>query len=125
MKAATEFSLDFDPDKLEDPELKEIFENSTAKIIWCCIKKNHLTDQFFCKNLLKASKKIDEGILQRQYISYSHFLDACYYLLKDFGLIPVNDTYVIDNEFWISIYDMILGGYFRITIDLKKEVKEN
>jgi len=53
----------FDPSKTDNKEVKKVFEDETARILWIAIKRNRLVDENFNKNILYLAKVIDiEGI---------------------------------------------------------------
>lgn len=55
------FELKFDPlDKDLRKELKEVFENRLARILWMGIKQRHLTSQYFESHCLDTSKLFEK-----------------------------------------------------------------
>jgi len=101
--------LEFDPEKLDDPDLVKIFKSHTAKVLWCCIKAGHITDQFFNEKILYISGVIDVKRKDSLY-SYNDFVKIIE-PLRDFGRIHVREfgrsTAVIDHEFWGGVYASI------------------
>ena len=58
MNKIEKLDFTFDPFKSENPDIKAVFEDDLAQIIWCAIKRNHLVDQYFNKNCLVLAKEL-------------------------------------------------------------------
>ncbi|MCK5624863.1 hypothetical protein KAI04_03410 [Candidatus Pacearchaeota archaeon] len=54
--------VDFNPEKITDLEVREVFADERARTLWLAIKPRHLTDQYFNRNCLSAGKSIKKGI---------------------------------------------------------------
>lgn len=109
MHAIQEVKLQFDPAKNEDEEIREIFKDSTATILWCSIKSGHVTSQYFNKNVLEVAKKYNKTHTR----DYDTFLDIVSKLLV-FGKVTVNQTIMqcdqkIDHEFWGDVFRSVIG----------------
>lgn len=108
MKPITNPKITFDPEA--DPTIKKIFDNRASAVLWCCIKSGHITDQYFDDKILKMAEKLQEKLPTK----YQKFLKVVRPLTEHFGKVysashgmySSHET-VIDNEFWMGIYDMI------------------
>lgn len=57
-------------------EVKDVFDNKFARILWLSIKQQHLTDQYFNKNCLDAGERLEKGVKnedQLRNILFIHF----------------------------------------------------
>lgn len=114
MKCIEVAKLSFDPETTEN--LKDIFECHQAKVLWCCIKNNHVTSQFFNKKILSVG--LD---LQKNYAcSYTEFIKICS-PLSDFGIVNIREFghyhRETDHEYWGGIYEKAIHhAYFKIEI---------
>jgi hypothetical protein len=60
-KGAEIITLAFNPEKTDDTEIRQVFSDNLAKILWLFIKRNHLVSQHFnkhCIGLAKCIRKI-------------------------------------------------------------------
>lgn len=104
-------TLHFDPKKSDNPDIKKIFSDRTSTILWCSIRVNHITDQYFNGLILEAVKKFNTC---RDTRDYHAFLKATYSLNEQFGRVTIEQrlgpsTSVIDHEFWADIFKAIHG----------------
>jgi len=49
--------INFDPN--EDPTIKNIFENKTARNLWCLWRRGHIVSQDFHDAVLEIAERID------------------------------------------------------------------
>jgi hypothetical protein len=105
------FTLRFDPEESENLDIKMIFRNKTAKIIWCAIKSAHVTDQYFNSTVLEVGETLTHA---EDPCDYRAFLALTAKLNRTFGRICVYESlmqhqYEIDHEFWSDIFKAING----------------
>jgi hypothetical protein len=62
--------LCFDPDDSEDEQIRAVFADREARMLWLAIKQGHITSTNFCKSCLRYAevirKKRDEGKLNEE-----------------------------------------------------------
>lgn len=125
MHARNIIKIRFDPKKSENPEIRKIFENHKATVLWCCIKNNHITSQYFNETILETVELLNE---KGYYPKYHDFLNCCFKLTRNFGKVPVTNSNIgpglfeIDHEYWSDIYKMVyLKTPFKLEIILDEE----
>jgi len=128
MKAPSEIKIGFDPTNA-DPEIRQVFNNRTAMILWCCIKNTHLTDQHFPRLCLEVASSVD-NISYPENIKYSSFMRYASPLNSKFGRVTVyehgpNSQSAVDNEFWGGIFMIIKGQRnLRLISDIRDSAPE-
>ena len=50
--------LNFDP-KTASQEFQKVFANDLTRTLWLAIKQSHLTDQYFCKSIIRYAVAIN------------------------------------------------------------------
>jgi len=115
MKCLEIAKLQFKPEN-SDNEIKEIFECYESKVLWCCIKSNHVTDQFFNTRIIAVAKELQ----QHQPNEYDEFIKLCEPLVNLFGRITIQGTAFdmlqptkTDHEYWSGIFNHINGKGFK------------
>jgi hypothetical protein len=105
-----EYQINFQPEESKDPEIREIFKSRTAQILWCSIKQNNITHQYFNATVLEIAKRLDEYRPEPGgYLDYPEFIAITRKLNTQFGVVTVEEfmlgcSQVVDNEFWADIY---------------------
>ncbi len=110
MKAPEKVILAFDP--IEAGVVS--FTSRTAKILWCCIRKQHIVDKNFDSQVFGFAEWLDEEWPE----TYEHFKDkvSCTELRK-FGTnwvnlhpgFPSSGSQVLDDEFWQGVWEYLQG----------------
>ena len=103
------FNLVFDINASSNVNIREIFKNRIATILWCSIKSGHIADQYFDQLILKVSKELEND---QDSCNYQEFLKITSSLNNQFGRICVWETmfdkqFEIDHEFWSDIFKAI------------------
>ena len=119
--------LGFDP-KTQDPILKKIFSNAYARTMWCCIRRQHITDQFFNKKILWFVEDFNDLQLNKKLNYYSfHRLTLRYF--RDFGRCNSRKMKIAgylwhitgdisDRKFWLQTYKyMCLKPLLKCTVN--------
>ena len=118
MKNLEVFKFGFDPDKCD----LEVLKNRVSRIIWTCIKNNHLVDQYFNDDVLNVAKRIKTNN-PSNYQEFKNIIRAS--PLNVFGRITVDEKVLfcqteMDHEFWGRVWRYIKGrSKFRIEIQEK------
>ena len=119
MKAPEEVVLAFDPEEAGVAS----FTSETAKIIWCCIRKQHIVDQHFDSQVFGFAEYLDEV----QPRSYSEFKELVYRSeLAKFGTIMGQNRRIcrlLDDEFWTGVWNYI-SGHSKLKIKISIPIKE-
>lgn len=110
MKAPTKVTLAFDPDEAGLAS----FTSDTAKIIWCCIRKQHIVHQHFDSQVFGFAEYLDEN-MPDDYGSFKSMV-ACTDL-RVFGICytgtPMEQRCCshreLDDEFWQGVWEYIKG----------------
>jgi len=105
MKAPTKVTLGFYPDKNTHP----VFESRIGKILWTCIKNQHLTSTFFSNDVLGTAVVIEEKD-PKNYKDFKKIINNS--KLREFGTDCVKEyMYSCDrklsDEFWEQVYKYI------------------
>jgi len=103
MHAPEIICLNFNPEESEDEKIREIFRNRIARILWCCLRNNHVTDQYFNNIVLEVTEEINDSL------TYDDFLKRAAKLTKLYGRCTVDEGSRIDNEFWGDVFKAIKG----------------
>jgi hypothetical protein len=53
-------TLGFDPSRIVDPVMREIFDDDTARTMWLALRQHRLVSQDFNRSVLKAAEWFDE-----------------------------------------------------------------
>jgi len=120
MKAPEKVVLAFDPEKSD----LLILHNRVGKILWCCIKYQHLAGESFNRDVQYATSLVD----QTKPENYTHFKDIIHISqLNIYGTIGNCHNHILDPEFWEKIWKYITGEEkLKITISSEsKDAKEN
>lgn len=129
-KCIEKSQLGFNPKTTKDETIKKIFKCPVARTLWCCIRANHITDQYFNDRILEASKtywELKESEKSNTHFShYFDFMKAVNGLSHTYGIIFVKDGYhewsIPDSEYWVSVWKHI--GFFEEGIKYEV-VKQN
>ena len=107
MKAPTKVTFGFNPD---GEDLHPVFKNRIGKILWACIKDQHLTCTMFSYNVLNIATTIEEkdpknyndfkGIIKNS--SLSEFGTDC---VKEY---MYSSDRKLSDEFWEQVYKYII-----------------
>lgn len=110
MKVPTRVTLAFDPEKSGLVS----FSSEVGKILWCCVKYQHLADQYFDLHISQVAEyinvnKIDTYEAFKNHISVSK--------LNMFGIVYKGTRMEIiacchrelDDEFWQGVWEYITG----------------
>lgn len=112
MKIKEVYKLGFDPATCEDEEVRRVFKDDIAKVLWVTIKSQHLASQYFNREMLEAADRIRsaaKGYVYRLY--FDEFVRACG---LDYTYGKVADG-IRDNEFWYGIYLVVCKhGFFKV-----------
>ena len=105
MKAPIKVTFGFYPDKNVHP----VFENRIGKILWACIKDQHLTSTFF-SNYAHRTAIIIEKENPKNYNEFKKIIKNSE--LRDFGTDCIKEyMYTCDrelsDEFWEQVYKYI------------------
>jgi hypothetical protein len=110
MKAPEKVKLAFDPTEAGIVS----FTSRTAKILWCCIRKQHIVDQHFDSQVFGFAEWLDEEWPD----NYEHFKDKVFRTeLRKFGTNWINThpgfsssgSPVLDDEFWQGVWSYLQG----------------
>lgn len=105
--------LGFDPEKAS-LEIRQVFANETARTLWLVIKQRCLTNQNFCRLILKYAPEIDK-------MKKSGSLNAVslFRLLSGFARAPMQGV-IGPEDFSIAeeIYPFVMGEKF-ITYEIE------
>ncbi len=124
MKAPETITIAFDPFEAGIVS----FTSKTAKIIWCCIRKQHIVDQHFDAQVFGFAEYLDENMP----IDYKQFKEMIYRTeLCKFGINHVGTDFQIrmctnrqlDDEFWQGVWEYI-SGEKELEIIMPEEVKQ-
>lgn len=117
MKVPTKVVFTFDPDKKNIPALSD----RVGRILWVCIRYQHIVSQYFNGNVQDVALRIAE----KKPKSYDEFKRIILYSgLHVFGTrCPVNKMGnplcpVLDDEFWQGVWEYVTGEK-----ELEMEVK--
>lgn len=118
MKVPTESKFGFDPIKKNVVS----FGNETAKIIYCCIRTQHMVDDDFDRQVLEFAKKLDEEMPQyysdfRRMVRRSSLQGFGQRTIHEFGMF--RDT-ILDDDFWIGVWEYI-NKWKTLKINIKKD----
>ncbi len=110
MKAPTEVVLAFNPEESGVVS----FTSKTAKIIWCCIRKQHIVDQHFDSKVFSFAEYLDEN-MPSCYEAFKNIVNCTD--LRVFGIIytgtPMEQSACcnreLDDEFWSGVWEYITG----------------
>ena len=115
MKATEKLKFKFDPEKSDIPALKD----RRGLIIWGCIKRGHITSQYFNKDVEGVVERI-ENEKPGHYHEFINIIQNSN--LSTFGRVCVennqfNTDHRTDHEFWGGIWEYIRGRrYIEIEI---------
>lgn len=108
MHAQEIIKINFDPVQ-KDSIIRRIFEVHPAKVLWCLIKYNHITDSHFDSKIFELGQKIEEQMPEY----YRDFLKIVQDLTNQFGRVTTDEfmfmghSSEIDHEFWSDVYKAI------------------
>ena len=114
MKAPTEIEIAFD---VEEAGVAS-FTSETAKIIYCCIRKQHIVDQHFDSQVFGFAEYLDEN-LPLDYEGFKNMIESTE--LSKFGILEGGRRTCcgpLDDEFWQGVWQYIIG-------EKKLEIKMN
>ena len=117
MKAPKEVKFGFDPTEKGVVS----FTNEIAKIIYCCIRSQHIIDDKFDARVLLFA----ESLTERQRKWYSEFKEEVHTtFLEEYGRRTVREygfqhQSILDDDFWIGVWEYI-NGWETLTITIKK-----
>lgn len=123
MKVPTKVTLAFDP---EESGLVS-FDSKVGRILWCCIKYQHLADQYFDLHISQVAEYINVNKIDT-YEAFKSRIGIS--KLNMFGTVytgtPMEITACchreLDDEFWQGIWAYITGEKeLEIVIELKNE----
>lgn len=77
--------LSFDPEKSSIEEVREVFSNPLARLIWLAVKPGHLTSQYFDFNCLRSAKEVQKVLDSNETLSG----EKVFRILSPFGITPV------------------------------------
>ena len=102
MKAPTKVVFAFDPDKSDIPVLTD----RVGKILWACIRKQHIVSQYFDGNV----QDVTLSIAEQKPENYEDFKKIILCSgLNIFGTIGNMNYYNLDDEFWQGVWEYVQG----------------
>ncbi len=106
MKAPSEVTFAFDPDQCDIPVLAD----SRGRILWACIRTQHIVSQHFNGNVQDVALRLEE----KKPTTYEAFRDIIQHSgLQIFGIILEESGLSfyrrLDDEFWGGVWDYISG----------------
>lgn len=108
MKVPTEITIAFDPIGAGVAS----FTSKTAKIIYCCIRKQHIVDQYFDAQVFGFAEGLDED-MPEDYEEFKKRVRGS--ALSVFGtkIVPPESLFRqvtrLDDEFWQGVWKYIIG----------------
>lgn len=124
MKAPTKVIFSFDPDRANIPALSD----RLGRILWACIKYQHIVSQHFNGNVQDVALRIAEQ-KPKNYEEFKTIISSSG--LCNFGTIwknqylgmPMTGWAVLDDEFWQGVWEYLMGKKeLRIEIRIKKGI---
>jgi hypothetical protein len=109
MKAPTKVTFRFDPDKADIPALTDF----CGRILWACIRTQHIVNQFFNGEVQSVALRIAE-VKPKNYEDFKTIIASSG--LRVFGTFcPKSERLGIelypelDDEFWQGVWEYITG----------------
>jgi len=109
MKAPTKVVFAFDPDRADIPALA----CRVGRILWACIKYQHITSQHFNGNVQDVALRIAET-KPKDYEEFKSIISISG--LRIFGTYCPKDKYgrecppILDDEFWQGVWEYVTGS---------------
>ncbi|MCK5016332.1 MAG: hypothetical protein KAS32_04595 [Candidatus Peribacteraceae bacterium] len=105
LKAPKQVIFKFDP---IESNVKS-FGNEIAKIIYCCIRKNHIVDQHFDEQAFAFGKRLSEN-MPAYYLGFKRQIERSPF--SKFGIRTISETSfshekILDDNFWIGVWEYI------------------
>lgn len=108
MKAPTKIVFKFDPDTSDTPALTD----RVGRILWACIKYQHIVSQYFNGNVQNVALRIAE----KKPKTYEEF--KVIILRSGLNIFGTELGFKLDDEFWQGIWEYVVGEK-----ELEMEVK--
>lgn len=126
MKAPETVKLAFDPMTTDDMDVRYVFKDKGATILWCMIKNGHIVSQSFARTVLDVAEKLKENRPR----SYAEFMEVVRPFSNVFGRVIVDKSFPPmfsqtrpDHEFWGGVYMAWTGKrYFKWVVEKKELV---
>lgn len=121
MKVPTEAKFNFNPTEKGVVS----FGNEIAKIIYCCIRPEHIVDGNFDRQVLDFAKKLAEN-MPEYYLDFQRLVRRS--KLSCFGRRTVMEfgfkyDSILDDDFWIGVWEYI-NKWKTLKITIREEVTE-
>ena len=121
MKAPEKLSFAFDPSESDIPALA----SRVGRILWGCIKQQHITDQYFNDHVLGVVDKIGENN-PTTYREFKNIIQHSglqgYGCCRDDGSLGVPAHQRLDDDFWDGVW-LYVSGAAGIKMVLEVEIE--